>query len=52
VRSFTTEGTEEYRDKLDVTKFDAIPGFVDGVVRDLGRLDVLRPAIQIRWRRQ
>jgi NAD(P)-dependent dehydrogenase (short-subunit alcohol dehydrogenase family) len=26
---------------LDVTKFDAIPGFVDGVVRDYGRLDVL-----------
>jgi NAD(P)-dependent dehydrogenase (short-subunit alcohol dehydrogenase family) len=26
---------------LDVTKFDTIPGFVDGVVRDYGRLDVL-----------
>ncbi len=26
---------------LDVTNFDAIPGFVDAVVRDLGRLDVL-----------
>jgi NAD(P)-dependent dehydrogenase (short-subunit alcohol dehydrogenase family) len=27
--------------QLDVTKFDTIPGFVDGVVRDYGRLDVL-----------
>ena len=27
--------------ELDVTKFDTIPGFVDGVVRDYGRLDVL-----------
>lgn len=26
---------------LDVTKFEAIPSFVDGVVRDYGRLDVL-----------
>jgi NAD(P)-dependent dehydrogenase (short-subunit alcohol dehydrogenase family) len=26
---------------LDVTKFDTIPGFVDGVVADYGRLDVL-----------
>ena len=26
---------------LDVTKFDMIQGFVDGVVRDFGRLDVL-----------
>jgi NAD(P)-dependent dehydrogenase (short-subunit alcohol dehydrogenase family) len=26
---------------LDVTKFDAIPGFVDAVVHDYGRLDVL-----------
>ena len=26
---------------LDVTKFDAIPAFVDGVLRDYGRLDVL-----------
>jgi len=26
---------------LDVTKFDKIPAFVDGVVRDYGRLDVL-----------
>src|ERR1700727_2519617 len=26
---------------LDVTKFDTIPGFVDAVVRDFGRLDVL-----------
>ena len=26
---------------LDVTNFAAIPGFVDGVVRDYGRLDVL-----------
>ncbi len=26
---------------LDVTKFDAIPGLVDSVVRDYGRLDVL-----------
>ena len=26
---------------LDVTRFDAIPGFVDTVVRDYGRLDVL-----------
>jgi NAD(P)-dependent dehydrogenase (short-subunit alcohol dehydrogenase family) len=26
---------------LDVTKFDTIPGFVDGVVRDYGRLDIL-----------
>lgn len=26
---------------LDVTKFDTIQGFVDGVVRDYGRLDVL-----------
>jgi NAD(P)-dependent dehydrogenase (short-subunit alcohol dehydrogenase family) len=26
---------------LDVTKFDTIPGFVDGVARDYGRLDVL-----------
>jgi len=26
---------------LDVTKFDTIPGFVDAVVRDYGRLDVL-----------
>ena len=26
---------------LDVTKFDTIPSFVDGVVRDYGRLDVL-----------
>jgi len=26
---------------LDVTKFDKIPTFVDGVVRDYGRLDVL-----------
>lgn len=26
---------------LDVTKFDTIPGFVDGVVRDFGWLDVL-----------
>ena len=26
---------------LDVTNFDAIPGFVDQVVRDYGRLDVL-----------
>ena len=27
--------------QLDVTKFDTIPGFVDGVVRDYGRLDVV-----------
>jgi NAD(P)-dependent dehydrogenase (short-subunit alcohol dehydrogenase family) len=27
--------------QLDVTKFDKIPGFVDGVVHDYGRLDVL-----------
>ncbi|MGC1648024.1 MAG: SDR family oxidoreductase [Candidatus Sulfotelmatobacter sp.] len=27
--------------QLDVTKFDTIPGFVDGVVHDYGRLDVL-----------
>jgi NAD(P)-dependent dehydrogenase (short-subunit alcohol dehydrogenase family) len=27
--------------QLDVTHFDAIPGFVDAVVRDYGRLDVL-----------
>ena len=27
--------------QLDVTKFDTIPGFVDGVVRDYGRLDAL-----------
>jgi NAD(P)-dependent dehydrogenase (short-subunit alcohol dehydrogenase family) len=27
--------------ELDVTKFDAIPGFVDGVVSDYERLDVL-----------
>jgi NAD(P)-dependent dehydrogenase (short-subunit alcohol dehydrogenase family) len=26
---------------LDVTNFDAVPAFVDGVVRDYGRLDVL-----------
>jgi len=26
---------------LDVTKFDTLPGFVDAVVRDYGRLDVL-----------
>lgn len=26
---------------LDVTRFETIPGFVDGVVRDYGRLDVL-----------
>ncbi len=26
---------------LDVTKFDTLPGFVDGVVSDYGRLDVL-----------
>jgi NAD(P)-dependent dehydrogenase (short-subunit alcohol dehydrogenase family) len=26
---------------LDVTNFDAIPGFIDAVVRDYGRLDVL-----------
>ena len=26
---------------LDVTKFESIPGFVDAVVRDYGRLDVL-----------
>jgi len=26
---------------LDVTKFDSIPGFVDGVVHNYGRLDVL-----------
>lgn len=26
---------------LDVTQFDTIPGFVDGVVHDYGRLDVL-----------
>jgi NAD(P)-dependent dehydrogenase (short-subunit alcohol dehydrogenase family) len=26
---------------LDVTNFDALPGFVDAVVRDYGRLDVL-----------
>ena len=26
---------------LDVTNFDSIPGFVDAVVRDYGRLDVL-----------
>ena len=27
--------------QLDVTKFDTIPGFVDGAVGDHGRLDVL-----------
>jgi NAD(P)-dependent dehydrogenase (short-subunit alcohol dehydrogenase family) len=27
--------------RLDVTQFDSIPGFVDSVVRDYGRLDVL-----------
>jgi len=27
--------------QLDVTKFDTIPGFVDGVVHDYGRLDVV-----------
>ena len=27
--------------RLDVTEFDAIPGFVESVVRDYGRIDVL-----------
>lgn len=26
---------------LDVTRFDTIPGFVDGMIRDYGRIDVL-----------
>ncbi len=42
-RAATAAGVASQLDirRLDVTEFDAIPGFVEDVVRDHGRLDVL-----------